>query len=249
LNKKMCYDILSQNMNRDLCLRWFFSIFPLILTIIIIFILDYFTHLISFFGLGNLPSSDVKIGNIIPALFTGTITAGSILLGFFSVSAYNFYHSLADSIEKSKELRDKNDDALKTQHQEKQNLEKKGEKVKNDQLIGVKEDIKLLESKIGKSIEAKELIMLNTNALAHEQEHLCKFMVNFLKITVGLLLSAFIIFVFSSIPFLQALMAPYAFFSLYSIFVGLVLFLRKFMAWEGHREINELTFTFENNAI
>jgi hypothetical protein len=243
----MCYDILSQNMNRDLCLRWFLSMFPLILTIIIVFLVAYFTNLISFFSLSDLPSSDVKIGNIIPALFTGTITAGSILLGFFSVSAYNFYHDIADSIDKSKALRDKNDAILKTQNQEKRELEQKKEKAKDDQLIEVKATIEVLENKIGESIETKELIMLNTNALAHEQEHLCKFMVNFLIVTVALLLSSFIIFVLSSLSLWQGLLAPYAFFSLYSIFVGLVLFLRKFMAWEGHKEINELTYLFEDN--
>ena len=248
MNKKLCYDILAQNMNRDLCLRWFLSMVPLILVIIVIFLVAYFTPFISFFRLGDLPSSDVKIGNIIPALFTGTITAGSILLGFFSVSAYNFYHSIAGAIEKSKDLRDKNDAEMKTQNQEKRDLEQMREKAKDDQLIGVNATLKILENKIGESTETKELIMLNTNALAHEQEHLCKFMVNFLIVTVGLLLSAFIIFVFSSISFLQGLMAPYAFFSLYSIFVGLVLFLRKFMSWEGHRELNELIHAFKNDS-
>jgi hypothetical protein len=217
------------------------------LTIVVIFLLDYFTHFLSFFSLSSLSSSDVKIGNIIPALFTGTITAGSILLGFFSVSAYNFYHDLGNAIEKSKELRDKNDVEMKTQNQEKRNLEQKREKAKEDKLITIEESLKVLENKISDSIKTKELIMLNTNAFAHEQEHLCKFMVNFLAVTVVLLLSVFIVFVFSSISFLQGLIAPYAFFSLYSIFVGLVLFLHKFMSWEGHKEITELNFLFEND--
>jgi hypothetical protein len=238
----MCYAILSQNMNRDLCLRWLFSVFPLILTIIIVFLVAYFTNFISFFNSSNLL-------NILPALFTGTITAGSILLGFFSVSAYNFYHNLADSVEKSKVLRDKNDAVMKTQNQERQDLEQKSKKAKGDQLIEVKANIKALENKIGESIETKELIILNKNALAHEQEHLCKFMVNFLIVTVGLLLSSFIFFVYSSVTFWQGLFAPYAFFSLYSIFVGLVLFLRKFMGWEGHKEINELTYAIGDNNI
>ena len=113
---------------------------------------------------------------------------------------------------------------MKAQNQEKQDLEQMREKAKADELIGIKATLKELESKISESIEAKELVMLNKNALAHEQEHLCKFMVNFLIVTVGLLLSAFIIFVLSSISFLQGLLAPYTFFSLYSIVVGLVLF-------------------------
>jgi hypothetical protein len=233
-------------MNRELCLRWFLSILPLILTIIVIFLLDYFTHFLSFFSLISLPNSDVKIGNIIPALFTGTITAGSILLGFFSVSAYNFYHDIGNSIEKTKELRDKNDIVMETQNQEKLDLEQMREKAKEDTLNAIENSLKVLENKIGDTIETKELIILNKNALAHEQEHLCKFMINFLVVTVVLLLSAFIIFVFSSISLLQGLIAPYAFFSLYSIFVGLILFLHKFMSWEGHKEINELTFVFEN---
>ena len=134
---------------------------------------------------------------------------------------------------------------MKNQNQEKRDIEQEREKVKGDQLVKVKAHLKLLESKIAESIEAKELIMLNKNALAHEQEHLCKFMVNFLIVTVGLLLSSFIIFVLSSLSLWQGIMAPYAFFSLYSIFVGLVLFLRKFMGWEGHKEINELIYAFE----
>ena len=210
----MCYDILIQNMNRELCFTWFLWMVPLILAIIVIFLVGYFTPFISFFSLGDLPSSDVKIVNIIPSLFTGTITAGSILLGFFSVSAYNFYHNLAGSIENCKDLRNKNDAIMKAQNQERQDLEQMKEKAKDNELIGVKATLKVLESKISESMETKELVMLNTNALAHEQEHLCKFMVNFLIVTVGLLLSAFIIFVLSSISFLQGLMAPYAFFSL-----------------------------------
>ena len=83
---------------------------------------------------------------------------------------------------------------MKTQNQERQDLEQKSKKAKGDQLIEVKANIKALENKIGESIETKELIILNKNALAHEQEHLCKFMVNFLIVTVGLLLSSFIFF-------------------------------------------------------
>ncbi len=240
MNEKRAYEVLAKNINRDLCFRWFMLMVPLIIIIIILLILAYLAPLNNYFNFAQLPTSNIKIENIIPALFTGTITGGSILLGFFSVSAYNFYQHIEKNIEKCRELRDKNDNKIilnSTSLGEHQRMPKTA---KTSEVEDISNRIKNLDQEIGDSKETGKLIKLNMNALAHQQEHLCKFMVNFLVVTVGLLLSTFLFFVLTLVPTFQGILGTFAFYSLYSIFVGLILFLREFMAWTGHRELGDL---------
>jgi hypothetical protein len=90
MRKEDAIKILKTNIYRQLCKEWLKFQSPVLAIIIAGMIVNYV--LINFTQLPRitLPSSLLKEEDVIPAIFTGTITATSILIGFFAVSAYNF---------------------------------------------------------------------------------------------------------------------------------------------------------------
>jgi hypothetical protein len=48
----------------------------------------------------NLPASSVSTSSLIPAIYSGVLTACSIIVGFFTVTAYNLRHDFDNYVEK-----------------------------------------------------------------------------------------------------------------------------------------------------
>lgn len=66
----------------------------------------------------NLPASTVNTSSLIPAVFTGILTACSIMVGFFTVAAYNLRHDFDNYIQNCEDslievTKMKEDDAAK----------------------------------------------------------------------------------------------------------------------------------------
>lgn len=190
MRKEDALKILETNIHRELCRKWLKYQSPT-LAIVIVGLIVYFipTPTIA------LPSSPIKIENLVPAIFTGTITATSILVGFFTVSAYNFRQWLESRVDeyfdKSFEFGDLYNKAM----DKKVELEKLEKETKKKKLLEeiAKKKVEI-EAEIEKCGELKELAGLNRDAYAHQQEHLSMFLFSYLAVSFLLLIGGLVTF-------------------------------------------------------
>lgn len=231
LDKDAALKVLGTNIHRQLVKRWFFydsmSIIPII---VVYFVPIQLPTLI-------LPPAILKIENVVPPIFTGTITAISILIGFFSVSAFNFHQWFERSVQFFQEARPRVSTMLKSQLEDKDKLEKKRNTVNPDEVEKLNEDIASVDASIGETSEYLELIDLNIDACSHEQEHISIFMVTFLSVGVLLtffIISSFLLTVASSV--IDGYFVIFDMCSLNTMFIGLILFMSEFMSFRGHKE-------------
>jgi hypothetical protein len=214
MDKDVAVKILQTNIYRQLCKKWVLFQVPYWVIVIVLEALSDFAILPTLnFGI-TLPSSTVKVENVMPAIFTGALTTSGIIVGFLAVSAHNFRNWLEDRVS---EYIDMSAD-LEILHQKA--VESK------------------VESTIEKSKDTKELCRLNRNAYAHLEEHLVRFMSTYLIVAFLLLLSEIPAFI--SILASSAFVYYFVIWTvlcLSAIFSGLIVFMWQFASWNVHEEI------------
>jgi hypothetical protein len=175
-----------------------------------------------------LPPPILTATDITTSVFSGSITGCSILIGFFAISAHNFRNSLQSEIDRLWE------DIRETTHNYVRLVSRKKE---IDSQKGSSETKAELEEKIKENEEYQELLQLNHDALAHQQEHIGKFLLSYLLVSVFLFIidvNLFDLCGLSSIFDFYCTSVCVIWF--YSTFVGLSLFLYEFLNWEHHQE-------------
>lgn len=91
MRKEDATAILETNFHRNLVKTWAFIQLPFLFMIIFGMILDISNYTFYLPKIGIvLPPPILTSANILPAVFTGTVTGFSMIIGFFTISAYNF---------------------------------------------------------------------------------------------------------------------------------------------------------------
>jgi|GEM_PF-4363468 hypothetical protein len=238
MRKEDAIKILETNIYRELVRNWlkysFLFIGPGIVVGIVVGLFIPFLPLPTI----TLPPSSLKIENIVPSIFTGTITATSIIVGFFAVSAYNFRQWLESSIEK------KTDDFVEASNFynrtnekkiELEKLEKENEKIEAPEEIAKKKVE--IEGTLRKCEELKELVLLNRDAYAHQQEHLGKFLFDYLFVSFALLVVELVTFLATALAsWIIGIFVLWSLASLNIVFTGLGVFMNEFMTYTVHKE-------------
>jgi hypothetical protein len=234
MKKEDAIKILETNIYRELCVNWFKFSFIFIAISIVSGLLGFFLPLPTII----LEPSLMKAENIIPAIFTATITAISILIGFFTVSAFNFRQWLESRIEKGtddffearKFYRNAKAKQVELEKIMKENEKKETLEEIEKEKVETEDEIKECEALI-------ELTELNHDAYAHQQEHLGKFVVTFISVSFSIL-------IFELITFLATLVTTWfigifvfsTLFSLLVVFCGLGVFMDEFLTYATHKE-------------
>jgi hypothetical protein len=240
MRKEDAIRILHTNYHRNLVKTWAFLQLPFLLTLVIGMILDISNSTFHLPKTGIvLPPPILTSANVLPAIFTGTVTGFSIVIGFFAISAYNFRSHLQTEIGRLWE-------DLKQAHSDRAKLIFRKNKIAKTQKIsegkeGLRtesQDLIALNESLEKCEEYEELINLNHDALAHQQEHIGKFLFTYLVFSVFLFIVNALLFSFceqSSIFDWYVLIVSTQGF--YSAFMGLTIFLFEFMTHESHSEL------------
>jgi hypothetical protein len=219
LEKDTAIKILKTNIHRELCKKWAFVAIIIIINCTLVSYFIIFNPLnIPFLPL-EFEKSSIKIENIIPSIFSSSVTVSSILLGFFSVSTFNFYNRDQKVMDLCNDLLPKKYAELQIEIEESQILDGQN----NNRSIELKNSIELLE--------------LNHDASAHSQEHSLKFMKTFFIVTISSLIVDFYAFLYSGIKRFDAFFIMYAIFFLIFIYYGLTIYLNWFMSSTKHKEM------------
>lgn len=182
MRKEDAIAILKTNIHRDIIKKWSIINSPSIIGTVFGIIQDIRNFTITLPETGiTLPPPKLTIVNIYPAIFSGIITGCSILIGFFAVSAHNFRNYLQTEIDHYQEdtVKVENDHARLTSRKEEINLQEanskkiNGLKTESQELVELNNSLKECE-------ELEELLNLNRDALAHQQEHIEKFVFTYL---------------------------------------------------------------------
>jgi hypothetical protein len=239
MRKEDAIKTLKTNIYRELCKKWLMLQSPIlavvIADIIISYVLGYSIQLPTI----ALPASPLKVENVMPAIFTGTVTATSILIGFFSVSAHNFRHWLEDYVDRSSDRLSKIDTLHHRIIERKNKLERlEKETAKKEILEEIGKNKVENDDQIKKCEELKELVALNRNVYAHQQEHLNRFMLNYLFVSFYLLLGELATFL--ATPITSKAVGIFIYWTLISlngVFNGLIVFMWEFMTYTVHKEM------------
>jgi len=239
MRKEDAIKILKTNIYGQLCKEWLKFQSPVLAVIIGSIIVNYV--LINFIQLPRitLPSSLLKEENVIPAIFTGTITATSILIGFFTVSAYNFRQGFENRVEEYLDRVFEFSNLYNKAMEKKIELERLEKEIKKKDTLKeiAKKKIEII-AEIEKCGELKELAGLNRDAYAHQQEHLNRFLLNYLVVSFYLLLGEILIFYATLIASeLIGIFVDWTFVSLNGVFNGLIVFMSEFMTYPVHKEL------------
>lgn len=192
-----------------------------------------------------LPPSPLEVTNVVPSIFAGSLTAISVIIGFFSVSMHSFLQRCEDWINTftERDLRIK-EERVKRITQLEQERDKLKNMVAESKSKETETEIGNLEEMIDKTKkeyqELEELIGLNIDAFAHLQEHSNNFMATYLFIS-------YLVLMFHITSFYATLVtsAFIGFFILLStlflsiVFSGLVAFLSQTTLYHGHQELIE----------
>ena len=215
--------------------------------ILVVVIADFFLYYVIGYSIPfpeiALPASPLKLENVIPAFFTGTVTATSILVGFFTVSAYNFRQWLEGKVGEYFDMFSESSTLYNNALEKKaelERLEKESEKEieKKELLKEIAKKKVEIEAEIRKCGELKELAGLNRDAYAHQQEHLSTFMLNYLLVSFFLLFVQLAIFLVTPITSkLIGIFVDWTLVSLNGVFNGLIVFMFKFMTYTVHKEM------------
>lgn len=239
MNKEDAIKILKTNIYRKLCREWLVLQSPIIAIIIGSIIVTYvLTNLFPVPRI-TLPSSPMKDENVNPAIFTGTITATSILIGFFAASAYNFRQWLETKVDEYIDRFFEFSNFYNKAVEKKVELEKLEKETKKIKLLEeiAKKKIEII-AEIENWAELKELAGLNRDAYAHQQEHLSKFLFNYLAVSFILLLGEILTFFSTQLASgLIVIFVDWTFISLNGVFNGLLVFMREFMTFHVHKEM------------
>jgi hypothetical protein len=126
-------------------------------------------------------------------------------------------------------------------------IDKKAELERLEKEINKKGTLKEIAKKkieiiaeIEKCGELKELAGLNRDAYAHQQEHLNRFLFNYLSVSFLLLLGEILVFYATPIASeLIGIFVNWTYVSLNGVFNGLIVFMREFMTYTAHKEMIE----------
>ena len=195
-------------------------------------------------SLPKLPPSPLSLEDVIPPIFAGSITAISILIGFFSVSIFQFRRSCAENIDSIQNDKIKAVVNFKRHIEE---LEDTLEKLKKSEGARkpdkeIQKIISAAEAKLEKAKnrlkEVDELYELNWSAIAHQQEHCGDFMLVYLLISYLILLSSVTSF-FSTIVTegLISIFIDLNIIFLSTVFTGLMVFLAESITYRVHQEM------------
>jgi hypothetical protein len=234
MRKEDAIKILETNIYRELCRNWLKYSSLFLGPGIIIGLIAYFLPLPTI----TLPQSPMKVENIMPAIFTGTIAATSIIVGFFALSAYNFRQWLQRKIDEYfdefPKIRRLHNEAV-NKKVELEKLEKETEK--KEMLEEIAKKKVEIEGTLRECDEWKELVELNRDAYAHQQEHLSTFLFTYLSVSFLLLYSGVTVFLATALAsWIIAIFVYWTVISWGVISSGLDVFMMEFMTYTVHKE-------------
>jgi hypothetical protein len=238
LNKEEAIKILETNITRKLLKQWFLFDFWLAIFPFIVLNLGFYLIPTGNITLG-LPAPILKPENVLPPIFTGSITALSIIIGFFSVSAYNFHQRYQTMIEFCDELELDAKSLYSDTTRKKQSIEEEIQKqnFSPQEKAELDDKMKELNIAISRTENTLEESKVLADAFSHMQEHIGHFIIIFF--IIGFLMLFFL--VFSLILTLASSAFDFYFivfdmFCLTTIFTGLGLFMAEFMTYRIHKD-------------
>jgi len=237
MKKEDAIKILETNICWEIEKKWIIYQMPLVIVLVVFEIIsDVFHPSLQLPNLA-LPPSPLSDVNIIPPIFTGTVTTFSILIGFFSVSAHNFRQWLGTQIE---QYFGDWSQAVVEKHRLLELKEELEERKKNSSQEGLKEiqeNAAKLDNALRRQLEYEELLNLNKDAYAHQEEHIGKFVFTYLSVSFVLLLSYLTLFY--ALPISKIFLWYFiegTTFILNASFAGLIVFLHEYMRYTVHHE-------------
>lgn len=191
--------------------------------------------------LPSFPPSPLESVNVIPPIFAGSLTAISVIIGFFSVSIHRFHQKCEDFFDAlQKEKRESAKEKRKVIHRIEQELARaESEAGKDKEAKKEIESMKRMLDETNKNYqEYEELTQLNIDAMAHIQEHSGSFMTSYLLISYLIFMihiTSFLATIVTSVfidVFLQLNLL-----SISIVFTGLAVFLEETSFYHGHQEL------------
>lgn len=222
VREEQALEVLRTNIFRKMCKRWL-----LLQAWIVIIPVYYFLSLLStyvgfpqinFPSLPVLTPSPLQVVHVIPPIFSGSITAISVIVGFFSVSCYRFIQQCESWCDRMEERW--------------VYLSKEIEQETKESETEVDDSKKIAQ-------ESSELVRLNIDAFHHLQEHAISFIQVYLLTSFVVLTSYVVCFLATAtttVWIVVFLVLTISFLSV--VFSGLVAFMGETTFFHSHREVS-----------